>query len=71
MHTSGFLWGWGGVQDWGLNSELHTCKAGTLPLEVHLWSICSSYFGGEGLSSFETDLELWLTLNHDFPSQSP
>jgi hypothetical protein len=27
------------VCDWGLNSELHTCKAGTLLLEPQLQSI--------------------------------
>jgi hypothetical protein len=25
--------------DWGLNSELHTCKAGVLSLQSHLQSI--------------------------------
>jgi hypothetical protein len=28
-----------GGRDWGLNSELHVCKAGTLLLELHLQSI--------------------------------
>jgi hypothetical protein len=32
-----------------LNLGLCACKAGTLPLELHLWSIfCTGYFGDGG-----------------------
>jgi hypothetical protein len=35
------------LRDWGLNSGLHACKAGTLLLEPHLRPFCSAYFGDE------------------------
>jgi hypothetical protein len=38
---------WGGV-DCGLNSGLHTCKAGALPLEPHLQSILLRLFWRSG-----------------------
>jgi hypothetical protein len=33
---------------WGMNSGLHTCKTGTLPLGPHLHSILFDYFFGHG-----------------------
>jgi hypothetical protein len=38
--------GWG----CGLNSGLHSCKAGILPLEPHFGPFCSGYFGDGGFT---------------------
>jgi hypothetical protein len=53
--------------DWGLNLKLHTCKTATLPLEPHLQSIFSGYFGRWNLMKYLPRL----ALNLDPPNFSP
>jgi hypothetical protein len=48
----------------GLNSGLHTCKAGTLPLEPHLQSMLLWLFWRQGLMNYLPGLA-W---NHDPPN---
>jgi hypothetical protein len=47
--------------DWGLDSGLHSCKVGTLPLEPLLQSILLWLFW---------NYLPWLALNHDSPNLS-
>jgi hypothetical protein len=52
--------------DWGLNSGLRVCKAGTLLLEPHLQSILLWLFLRWGL----VNSLLWLASNLDSPNVS-
>jgi hypothetical protein len=54
-------------KDWGLNSWLHSCKAGALQLEPHLQSILLWLFWSFSLMNSLP----WLALNHDPPNLSP
>jgi hypothetical protein len=73
-----FLFWW----DWSLNLKLCACKAGVLPLDPHLKSIFSGYFGDEvsqtislrwpqTLILYHPDLSLLSSLNYRHKSMWP
>jgi hypothetical protein len=50
-----------GAGDWGLNSGLHTCKAGTILLEAHLQSLTKNLDGTKVDTVWKTQTQAILT----------